>query len=177
MRTAFKADTALHSRELLELRHTGSIAAFNKEFQLLAAGAEEHMGAVYVRDVYLDKVRPRELAQLLRVHHEDSLQQLMAAAALLAPSMRREPQRDGDRIKCPKCGRWHHRDAPCPAPGTSSGSAGPGGRPWRDNGANRMERRPPRASEAQVEEGAATDEDAAIEVADTSSQGGCGEGH
>ena len=90
VRTAFQADVALHSRELLELHHTGSIAAFNKEFQLLAAGAEEHMGSVYVRDVYLDKVRPRKLAQLLRVRHEDSLQQLMTAAATLAPSMRRD---------------------------------------------------------------------------------------
>ena len=29
--TGFKADTALHSSELLELRHTGTITAFNKE--------------------------------------------------------------------------------------------------------------------------------------------------
>ena len=73
MRTALTADTTLHSRELLELRHTSTIAAFDKELQLLAAGTEEHMGAVYVHDLYSDKVCPCKLAQLLRVYHEDSL--------------------------------------------------------------------------------------------------------
>ena len=186
LRAAVQADVALHTRELLELRHTGSIAAFNREFQLLAAGAEEHMGPVYVRDVYLDKVRPRELANFLRVKDEANLQRLMATAASLAPNFARK---ESERQRCEKCGRWHPRGAPCYGPNYEPrGAAGTSSRPWKSAGDRerdgnrgerrdytRGERRTPRVMEAEVE--AASEGDGTAASGDACSQGGCEEGH
>ena len=76
----------LQARDLMELWHIGDLSKFNQEFTLLAAAAEETMGARWIRKLYLQKVRPPQLAQLLRVRQEEPLQGLMSLAASLAPS-------------------------------------------------------------------------------------------
>ena len=47
----------LQARDLMELRHIGDLSKFNQEFTLLAAAAEETMGARWIRELYLQKVR------------------------------------------------------------------------------------------------------------------------
>ena len=93
----------LQARDLMELRHIGDLSKFNQEFTLLAAAAEETMGARWIRELYLQKVRLPQLAQLLRVRQEEPLQGLMSLAASLAPSFRCEDNHPGDRSFCQKC--------------------------------------------------------------------------
>ena len=52
----------LQARDLMELRHIGDLSKFNQEFTLLAAAAEETMGARWIRKLYLQKVHPPQLA-------------------------------------------------------------------------------------------------------------------
>ena len=93
----------LQARDLMELRHIGDLSKFNQEFTLLAAAAEETMGARWIRELYLQKVRPPQLAQLLRVRQEEPLQGLMSLAASLAPSFRSDNNRQSDQAFCQKC--------------------------------------------------------------------------
>ena len=85
----------LQARDLMELRHIGDLSKFNQEFTLLAAAAEETMGARWIRELYLQKVCPPQLAQLLCVRQEEPLQDLMSLAASLAPSFRRNNNHPG----------------------------------------------------------------------------------
>ena len=78
----------LQARDLMELRHIGDLSKFNQEFTLLAAAAEETMGARWICKLYLQKVCLPQLSQLLRVHQEELLQGLIYLAATLAPSFR-----------------------------------------------------------------------------------------
>ena len=96
----------LQARDLMELRHIGDLSKFNQEFTLLAAATEETMGARWILKLYLQKVCPLQLAQLLRVHQEEPLQGLMSLAASLAPSFHRDDNHDnrpGDQAFCQKC--------------------------------------------------------------------------
>ena len=93
----------LQARDLMELWHIGNLSKFKQEFTLLAATTEETMGARWIRELYLQKVRLPQLAQLLRVRQEEPLQGLMSLAASLAPSFRRNNNRPGDRAFCQKC--------------------------------------------------------------------------
>ena len=52
----------LQARDLMELWHIGDLSKFNQEFTLLAAAAEETMGARWIRKLYLQKVHPPQLA-------------------------------------------------------------------------------------------------------------------
>ena len=93
----------LQAHDLMEPQHIGDLSKFNQKFTLLAATAEETMGARWIHELYLQKVRPPQLAQLLRVRQEEPLQGLMSLAASLAPSFRCDDNRPGDRSFCQKC--------------------------------------------------------------------------
>ena len=93
----------LQARDLMELRHIGDLSKFNQEFTLLAAAAEETMGARWIRELYLQKVRLLQLAQLLQVRQEEPLQGLMSLAASLAPSFCHDDNHPGDQAFCQKC--------------------------------------------------------------------------
>ena len=93
----------LQARDLMELQHIGDLSKFNQEFTLLAAIAEETMGARWIRELYLQKVRQPQLVQLLQVCQEELLQGLISLAASLAPSFHRNNNRPGDQAFCKKC--------------------------------------------------------------------------
>ena len=103
LRRHVQSNEMLQARNLMDLLHIGDLSKFNQEFTLLAAAAEETMGARWIRELYLQKVRPPQLAQLLRVRQEEPLQGLMSLAASLAPSFQRDDNRPGDRSFCQKC--------------------------------------------------------------------------
>ena len=112
------------------------------------------MGARWIRELYLQKVRLPQLAQLLQVHQEEPLQGLMSLAASLAPSFCRDDNRPVDQAFCQKCLRWHRRDEPCRplGAGGNSGSGGTGAnaRSWHapDREREHERSRTPRIAEA-----------------------------
>ena len=81
------------------------------------------LGKWAVKDHYLQIVEGR-VGSAIHLKQGEPLQQIMAAALDLAASKRAvvaNPSttsnlprvQNPDRIKCPKCSWWHHKDSPC----------------------------------------------------------------
>lgn len=123
---------------------------FNKEFSLLAASASHLLGEFSVKELYLSAVESR-VGAAVRVIQDQPLQKLMATALNMdqsrpkptphpnpnptTPNSFANRPQNPDRIKCTKCDRWHHKDAPC----RQSGSAARGGFGGRGRGPRVME--------------------------------------
>ena len=143
---------------------------FNRDFGKIGSTCKKICPEGMQKQIYLRAIRPQALATHLTSFSIDhTLQQVMAAAVMMEPRFKNQAPRptttpqyrtntpntpnrpfihDPDRIKCPKCNRWHNKNVKCltgPVGGSGANRGNDGdrsGNRWKTTRVNEVEAEP-----------------------------------